>query len=99
MMQNGVIRYEKRKRETYAFSAKCSTIKNPAETENGSFCVYAETRKSPVIWGFFVFHPLRFSLLASFQGAISPLSRQNSPDFLCADCHRFILRFAQCLQG
>ena len=75
-MQSAVAVHENSKGETYALRAKCSTILNPAETENGSFRVCAETRKSPVIWGFFVFLPSRISPLASFQAAISPLSRE-----------------------
>ena len=80
-MQSAVIRYEKRKRETYALRAKCSTIKNPAETENGSFCVYAETRKSPVIfWGSF-FSPCVFLSSPLFRRRFHPSPGKTAPFF------------------
>ena len=53
------------------------TILNPAESENGSFCEYAENRKSPVIWGFFVFPPLaKFSPRLLSGGKFSPLPEE-----------------------
>ena len=48
----------------YGSDVAAPTILNPAESENGSFCAYAENRKSPVIWGFFVLSATGYLSLA-----------------------------------